>query len=270
MKYKVRTISQMLDVSIETVRNYEKMGLVHPERDNQNDYRLYDAVAVNILRRARSYMGYHGISMKQSAHLLLNGGIDDLSDALAQSRAQLQRQIDREQQLLLFTHEKQRHLERLRTMEGQFAVEYSPAMYGFTYREGDVFISTSAVRRLFHDWNSLRPFTEASVIYDRESFLSAGYRIMHGLLIEESYADFFGIVPGELVRFYPSRKCLYTLAVTPVEPEVDREDSFHFALGRALAERGLTLSGDPFGRVVHSTRASGVYQHVIELWAPVD
>lgn len=269
MKYMVGKISQMLDVSIETVRNYEKMGLVTPERNNLNDYRLYDAVDVNILRRARSYMGYHGIGMKQSANLLLSGTIDNLAEVLAQSGEELRKQIDKELELLFFTREKQKHLQRLSTMEGQFVIEYSPAMYGFIYRERDAFIPDSAVQRLFHDWNQIRPFTEASVHYDQRDFLSDGYRIMHGLLIEKSYADFFGIAQDELVQFYPSRKCLYTLIVTPIETEIVRESSFHSAIGEALAQRGLTLSGDPFGRVVHTSRASSCYQHFVELWVPV-
>lgn len=270
MKYKVGKIAQMLDVSIETVRNYEKIGLIQPERSEQNDYRLYDPVDVNILRRARTYMGYYGVSMKQSAQLLLGGDIPDLADALGESAQGLSERIAFDIQLLMFTREKQRHLQRIGTILNQYVVENSPAMYGFVYRNGSLFSSDPDVQRLLHEWNQLRPFTEASVHYDQACFLDRNYHLSQGLLIEEAYAAFFHIAAGEHIHYFPARKCLYTFAVTALEPDITPENTFRFALGDALRERGLTIAGNPFGRVVHTGKASGRYQHYIELWVPIE
>ncbi len=270
MKYKIGTIARMLGVSIETVRNFERMGLIHPERNEQTDYRLFNAVDVNILRRARSYTGYHGVSMKQSTDLITGGSVGELADALGDSARQLNAQIQREMQLLMFTREKQHRLHRISAAENDYFIENSPAMYGFVYRHGVDFTDSPEVEQLFHAWNALRPFTEASVHYSLSDFDQVHYSLAHGLLIEEEYARFFGVTDNALVQFFPSRKCLFTFTSVPIEPEVTVETTFRFAFGRALAARGLTMTGDPYGRVVHTSKCSGEYRHYLEVWVPID
>lgn len=41
MKYKIKDLSELMNVSSNTIRRYEKLGYLHPERDNSSNYRSY-------------------------------------------------------------------------------------------------------------------------------------------------------------------------------------------------------------------------------------
>ena len=69
MKYSIGEIANLLGISIVAVRNYEKCGLIEPQRNEQNNYREYNAIDLNLIRRARTYMSY-GFSLGESTYML--------------------------------------------------------------------------------------------------------------------------------------------------------------------------------------------------------
>lgn len=81
MKYSISEIANLLGISIVAVRNYEKCGLIEPIRNEQNNYREYNAIDLNLIRRARSYMSY-GFSLNEATDMLQSDDLFDMADAL--------------------------------------------------------------------------------------------------------------------------------------------------------------------------------------------
>lgn len=63
-KYTVKELSSIAGITSMTLRRYEKLGVVHPERDEENDYRLYEWRDFVQLLRIRSLRNY-GLNMKE-------------------------------------------------------------------------------------------------------------------------------------------------------------------------------------------------------------
>ena len=270
MKYKIGEIANLLGVSIETVRHYEKMGLVKPQRDSDNGYRLFDPVDLNILRRARQLMKM-GYSTNDAMQMLAGGDLSDLAQSLEGRMEDLDKQIAYLRHLQSFVSQRKRHLQRISCMPVGLVVENSPPMYGIIYRNGRQFTQDEDQCHLLKQWNHFSPFAEASVVIPQAYWRRQSPVYQQGVCIEAQYADFFGIHQGGQVQYYPSRKSLYTLFTTPYEPDVAKRSDPYVAghVAQALERGQYQLAGDTIGRVLHTSRKNGAYVHYSELWIPI-
>ena len=101
MKYSVGDIANLLGISIVAVRNYEKCGLIKPERNELNNYREYNAIDLNLIRRARSYMSY-GFSLNDATEMLKSDDLLALAEHLERIEPEVEQRVMREYQLLAF------------------------------------------------------------------------------------------------------------------------------------------------------------------------
>ena len=69
MKYKVNEISKLTGLSRSTLLYYEKLGLVVPEKEWQNDYRLYSKCDLERLRKVCLYREM-GITLNEIKNIL--------------------------------------------------------------------------------------------------------------------------------------------------------------------------------------------------------
>ena len=49
MNYKIGEVSKMFNISKEMLRYYEKKGVLHPKRIDENNYRVYDEMDIFLL-----------------------------------------------------------------------------------------------------------------------------------------------------------------------------------------------------------------------------
>lgn len=146
----------------------------------------------------------------------------------------------------------------------------SPAFYGLVYREHVQIFKDEALHEKARIWNDIRPFAETLLIYRKEKFIRAQRQYQTGLCIEEQYAPIFNIAEDKYVKYYPSRRAVHTLVSHVFEPEQSGGDSGYQYVMDWIDERGLTVAGDPFGRVLHTSKSSGKWLHHIEVWVPVE
>ena len=55
MKYTQKDVCRLLNITRETLRHYEKEGLIVPEIDPVNQYRWYDADTVFLISECKRY-----------------------------------------------------------------------------------------------------------------------------------------------------------------------------------------------------------------------
>jgi len=269
MKYSVGEIANLLGISIVAVRNYEKCGLIEPERNEQNNYREYNAIDLNLIRRARSYMSY-GFSMSEATEILLEDDLGGLSRELAEKEKSIEQELIRQYHLLSFTRQHAAYLRRLSVCEGECTIEMSPSFYGFPYREGVQISEDKALHERVRVWNDIRPVAETLLVYRAEEFTKGVKQYQSGLCMEEQYAQLFGIVEDEYVRRYPARKAVHAMVSRTFEPDLENWDSNLDRVVDWIRERGLTITDDIFGRVLHTSKSSGRWLHHIEIWAPIE
>ncbi len=268
MTYNSSEIARLLGVSVVALRNYEKSGLIEPIRNEQNNYRQYHAIDLNLIRRARSYMSY-GFSLNEATDMLCKEDLSGVADAIQQQEESIERRMIHEYRLLQFTRQHSEYLKRISASEGECVIEMSPAFYGLPYREGVQIFDEEALHEEVKVWNDIRPFAETLLVYRRENFVHGKRQYQSGLCIEERLAAYFGITQNKYVRYYPARRSVHTVLTKDFEPDLDTEDHDDDPITNWIEERGLMLTADPIGRVLHTSKSSGKWRHHIEIWAPI-
>ena len=95
MRYTQKDICRAFDIKRDTLRHYERLGIIEPEVDSSNGYRYYDDWQINLLWDAKRYQSM-GFSLAE-VHDILHG--DSLSDVQARVSGRLDRL--REEQVYL-------------------------------------------------------------------------------------------------------------------------------------------------------------------------
>lgn len=119
MRYTKKDLLRKLGISRDTLRLYERRGLIAPEVDPKNGYRYYDDWQVNLLWDCRYYQGM-GFSLSEIQRLLQQGGLDRMTGRMDEQLDKLKEDL-RYRELMLDEHEVYRaSLHRVREHLGVF------------------------------------------------------------------------------------------------------------------------------------------------------
>lgn len=93
MRYTQKDIRQKLGISRDTLRLYEKKGIIEPDIDPGNGYRYYDDWQVNLLWDCRYYQGM-GFSLAQVQDILKRDSLDRLAGRIETRERELARELE--------------------------------------------------------------------------------------------------------------------------------------------------------------------------------
>ena len=97
--FSISQVAQMLGLGIDAVRFYEKKGLVHPQVNPKNRYRMYSVYQIMELLDVGYYRGL-GMSIEQIRSIYDQCDEEQLMHLLHQKRLETEKKIRYEQQLL--------------------------------------------------------------------------------------------------------------------------------------------------------------------------
>lgn len=86
--YKIGEISKMLGISSETIRNYEKKGLIRPCKDEYSNYRYFDIIQINHLLNIQRFHKY-GYSLQEVGDIMQQTSMANLEMSLENKEAEL-------------------------------------------------------------------------------------------------------------------------------------------------------------------------------------
>ena len=124
---KIKDAAKMLGIPIETIRFYEKEGIVHPSRDENSGYRDYGLWDIFQLVACVNYRNT-GMSVKEIARFLREGTRSDLLYFLNRSIEETQREINEKSQLQIVLQQFEKKLKYLPYNIGNYWVEDRDAL----------------------------------------------------------------------------------------------------------------------------------------------
>lgn len=93
MQYSTKQLSQLLGVGQETLRHYEKNGLLLPDRNSENGYRLYSSLDGLTILQTKLFQSYD-LTLKEIATATQGTwSLEDQSDWLGLKQRELEKQI---------------------------------------------------------------------------------------------------------------------------------------------------------------------------------
>ena len=126
--YSISQVARMLGLGIDAVRFYEKKGLVHPQVNPQNRYRMYSLYQIMELLDV-SYYRSLGMSIEQIQQLYESSNEEQLMELLDKKRQETEHSIRYEQQLLKRIEHVGRMAARIRERDGEIGIEVFPESY---------------------------------------------------------------------------------------------------------------------------------------------
>ena len=266
MRYPIGRISKLLGLSTETIRTYERKGIVHPQK-NENGYRTFNVLDIGTLLRCRSYSCF-GLSLSEAADAINCNSVAETHALLVKQEKWLKKQTDYNLRMLNRLNDLNEVMSTCEREINRLSVVQHPGMFRVDYRHNDELLSGDAREELLALWASFAPFSFVSLKFPLESFRRAEQDYFCGYGILEEDARYCGVCMDELVECFPASPAVHTIL------KVVGEDSVPIHMLTPLLdfarENRLLPTADAFTRmVVTIKRKEPDYERFYEVWLPV-
>lgn len=259
MKYKTQRVADLLGISAESLKNYERAGIIKPIRDMDSGYRQYSYLDICALIRVKMYRQF-GFSLKDTKTLINETGLDKTVEIL-ESRKQ---GLASEMHVLSKTHQNLESLiDEIREVPqqcGRVTIKSRPAFYRIEFSKNGMIYSNTQVVSAVREWMEFSPFARFSSRYH-------GADVYGGLRIDACYSELFNLNEDSLIRYYPEALCV-SLVVN--EGEVEFSDpGCQNQLKQFVEEHNFTLADDPLGYTIIGLNKNTDYHRYREISAEI-
>lgn len=242
VRYKSGDIAKMLGITPETIRYYEKNGIVLSSREKGNGYRKFHFYEVASMQRIRLHQNF-GFSLKQSFALTDNCALDDICGELKQNQSNIEKQIRWQKRLYEYSFELQKYMAEIPQMLNHFRIEDCPALYHLKYQQDRKMVKNKILDDTIKMWYHECPlvFTGAVTSYD---VVKPWFQGEIGFSVyEKDYDEFIG-EPNSLTQYVPSRPSVYTIIA--INREVENFYPPFIPLVEYVNQQHLTPDGQIF------------------------
>jgi len=267
MKYKIGEFCRLLGASPDTLRYYEKCGLLSTDKNPENKYRSFsrqDALDIWNLHMLRSM----DIGLSDIGKLRKQGALEVQTRYLHQREAALKAEIEK----LSAKRERLVQLTKLYDLIHEVGIANINASMSANYALyvlGDNYPVSSQALAEIPQWLVCLPFTYVAVEIPFQSLIGSEEKlaIRLGLGILEENLQKVDLVPSNEATFYPQETTAQiTIRIRDVF-DLSKKDLTPFYT--FLAENRLRIIGPAAGRIICSTCHSENQEYIIALGAPV-
>ena len=133
MKYKIGEVSKILNIPVETIRFYETKNLIHPEKDENSNYRYYDICDMNRLLDYKKYRELE-FSLNESLESIQSASLKGFTDKLQEKIDEAEKKMNLYQLKMLKLQNYRNVLKNIPLIIGEYPIVNRPAGYYFINR----------------------------------------------------------------------------------------------------------------------------------------
>lgn len=126
--FKISEIANLFGVSSDTLRFYEKKGLLKPEVNKQNHYRSYELTDINLLIDILFYRRLD-LSLQDIHTILYQGDLDQLQQTLIDKEQEIRASIEEQKLILNKLMMTAQNVEEIKNAMGEVKIQPMPAYY---------------------------------------------------------------------------------------------------------------------------------------------
>lgn len=268
--FKISDVARIVGVSPETLRLYEKKGILEPVKNPKSGYRYYRPLDVGTLIRCRSY-GQYGINIADSAQLINDDSVLEVHGRLQAQEAVMAYEIEKQQRALRLMKDLNQVMLRCEEEAGRCSLAQAPPMLRLDYQHnGDLFLEKPGILEQFETWSAALPITFLSMRVPLDTFVKGENSYYTGLGVFGEDADFLEISPGGVVAETPGGLAVRSILCVEGCELIDIH-AFFYMYEYALKE-GYSPCGDAYSRMVVVTgrRKIETCKRYYEFWLPVE
>ncbi|MGM0216788.1 MerR family transcriptional regulator [Enterococcus sp. AZ109] len=264
MKYKINEVSKILNIPIDTLRFYEKKGIISPEKDEKTNYRMFDDWDINYLLEYKKFrkMEFSLSEVKEMIHEL---DYSEYLDLMKSKQETIQKKIIYYQ---LYEKKLQYYVNSLENIDLGFQMVTPPSRLFISHRKNFEYIQVNETKKSFSLFMDYYALIDNIVIIRFEDIVGESENFEWGFAVEQSDADGLEIPyeTDERIEEIPSQ--LYLRFI------VDAGERWNFS--KKLLEPGLEylknrkyeVAGDVFG-ILLARINDKKYMRFIEFFVPI-
>ena len=163
MRYKIGDIARLFNLSTESIRHYERQGLIHPQKAEGSSYRYYQAWDMAVLSACRQYRAL-GFTLEESADMLGQRKPTAVLDELRGREVAIEQEIARQCRLLRTVRAWRTEAEAACALMGRFELETNAATRFLPYQYGDELTRDEGHLSCVREWLGHIPYVYVGML----------------------------------------------------------------------------------------------------------
>jgi len=263
MKYKSGDVQKILGVSVETLRYFESIGLIKPQRNISNNYKYYDTLDLNKIVAYKFYRGYE-FSLDESLNIIRFTNENVLSK-INEKIEDIKEKCIYYENLLMRIEDLKKSFEYANLVE-DFCIVDSPEVLLYYNQTNDEFETDEMILDTTKRYLDYLPFVYLAVHISQHGD-KLGEDIHFGYAVNTKYKHVIKKLHNSLGEIYPSKKCIHTI-ITTTNSDLLTNKSLKPVMDY-IEKEGLCLNGDIIGWIINEEVLSNYKLRHFELWIPI-
>jgi len=266
MMYKIGDVADLIGITPEAIRNYEREGLIKPKKDEGSGYRYFTTWDILILINTRQYRKFY-YSIADIYEMFSEDEYEILNTVKKQEDI-IEDLIFKNMILLKHLRKSKEVLRQGFNYIGKFKLVESPDIYRVDIQKGYKLLPDKKNIKIARGWIEKSPFYYSSALFTKDDIENEIDRFSFGLCIEKEYFDLHHMKNNEYIRHFEPKHCLYTVFLSYTD-EILGLDKLQSAFNYMQA-KGLKHKGDIFTRVLLTKKVENKYINYHETFIPIE
>lgn len=269
-KYKPSQLLKYLGITRDTLRFYERKGLIRPLKSQLNSYRSYDILDIYRVMTI-DYYKKRGLSIQQIHEVVeakeeTKGSI--LGDYLCIKKKELQKSIAQQQRILNNLIETENFLKDMNKEVGKFSIRKMP-VYKVREEISDFIAVEEYENRLAIETEGPDIFSQMMryIIFDKAGIRETKILIVEDLPYQLSKKN------ESMLKIIKHCKCLYTIVEEiqsdDIGEQIDMMYEMHHRSRELASSKGYILEGKAYAMIKHVVLAAHKIKAYIEIYIPI-
>ncbi len=267
MKYSIGEFASILGVTVDTLRLYEKHGILKPFKDKTTKYRYFDDLDARNLLMSR-WLRSLQFSLHEVAELTKNSSVESIVKGLTGKELALEEEIRKKTLLLNRIKEIKDNFESIESDFNRCKLKKLPGIYRLKQTNGNTLLKEENVADSVSDWMSLLPHAFYSFRIDGD-IISEEEHLWYswGLAMYEDDIKNFDLQLNDNVEYIPPKTYISSV-IFPSGEEYITRTSIGFILD-FMKENNYAIAGDIFGKLLFVERGSDMDTCYLEINIPI-
>ena len=209
--YTIGELAKILGITPETIRYYERKGIIAPIHDEKTNYRYYTTWDLHMIIRARCYLGF-GLTIDETSKILQKRTLEEIDDVLDNQEKIIEQNIIYNMNLLkkmrtnraLINNFEEKNL-TLRTSPGIFRID-TQKCYTLDLSEQE--------KEELKQFTQYVPFIFSTALFPKEHIETENKDFYFGVGIEEGLIMWVGALPCILLVVLLNKNYIVSVVIT--------------------------------------------------------
>ncbi|MFC7678834.1 MerR family transcriptional regulator [Paenibacillus sp. GCM10028914] len=266
-KYTIGAFAAISGVSPDTLRLYEKLNIVCPHKNCNNNYRYYNDLDIRNVLMSRWYRSLN-ISLHDVSNLMNGGNSRQIIDRIAESKQNLEEHIRNCTLLLAKLNDIHKESEDIEDRINQCQIKHIPGRYRIKQTCQNSLLREFDWESTIREWMDLLPHTFFSFRIENTHEITCNpLQYNWGICLTEDDAAKLQVTVPDEVEYLPPTRCLSSVVHTSPQAPFSMK-SFAFML-EEIANQGLEIKGDITGKIILTEHIEQTLSSYLEVNIPV-